>query len=276
VPGEVDILVAGTSCVDYSNLNNEKQEMEANGESGRTFRGMLAWVTKHRPPIVILENVCSAPWLKIVKRFEMEGYSAISTRVDTKHYYIPHTRTRGYLMAIDIERSGAPQRWKDRIVELARPASASLDAFLLPTDDPRIQGAREKLVQESKAALEKRREKIDWARCEVRHARARADEELGGKRPLTSWTEGGGCKPTDHMWTDWATVLVERVWDLLDITVLRKAKRGLDASYKTFVVMHSRVVYNIDIFPAKCGIFHKMSTVKPILELESLLVLPLP
>jgi hypothetical protein len=234
VPGEVDILVAGTSCVDYSNLNNEKQEMEANGESGRTFRGMLAWVTKHRPPIVILENVCSAPWLKIVKRFEMEGYSAISTRVDTKHYYIPHTRTRGYLMAIDIERSGAPQRWKDRIVELARPASASLDAFLL------------------------------------------ADEELGGKRPLTSWTEGGGCKPTDHMWTDWATVLVERVWDLLDITVLRKAKRGLDASYKTFVVMHSRVVYNIDIFPAKCGIFHKMLTVKPILELESLLVLPLP
>jgi site-specific DNA-cytosine methylase len=54
------MLVAGTSCVDYSNLNNQKQDIEAKGESGETFRGMLNWVKKHRPSLVILENVCGA------------------------------------------------------------------------------------------------------------------------------------------------------------------------------------------------------------------------
>ncbi|PBK92217.1 hypothetical protein ARMGADRAFT_1080997 [Armillaria gallica] len=56
VPGDVDLLVAGTSCVDYFNLNNEKQDIDANSESGRTFRGMMSWVTIHKPPIVILEG----------------------------------------------------------------------------------------------------------------------------------------------------------------------------------------------------------------------------
>lgn len=41
VPGNVDFLVAGTSCVNYSNLNNEKQDIDTNGELGRTFRGMM-------------------------------------------------------------------------------------------------------------------------------------------------------------------------------------------------------------------------------------------
>lgn len=70
------ILIAGTSCVDYSNLNNQQQDIDANGESGRTFRGMLQWVKKHRPPIVILENVCSAPWEKVVEYFAEIDYDA--------------------------------------------------------------------------------------------------------------------------------------------------------------------------------------------------------
>jgi site-specific DNA-cytosine methylase len=76
VPGNVDVLIAGTSCVDYSNLNNKQQGIEANGESGRTFRGMLQWVKKNQPPIVILENVCSAPWDKVVEYFAQIDYDA--------------------------------------------------------------------------------------------------------------------------------------------------------------------------------------------------------
>lgn len=55
-PGCVDILIAGTSCVDYSNLNNKKKEIDDGGESGSTFFGMLEWIRKAQPPIVILEN----------------------------------------------------------------------------------------------------------------------------------------------------------------------------------------------------------------------------
>ena len=44
---------------------------------------------------------------------------------------------------------------------------------------------------------------------------------------------GGFCKMPDFAWGDWAVGQVERVWDLMDITVLRAAKNGVDPSYKT-------------------------------------------
>jgi site-specific DNA-cytosine methylase len=252
VPGQVDLLVAGTSCVDYSNLNNEKQDIDAEGESGRTFRGMMSWVKNHRPPIVILENVCSAPWDRVIQYFKKNGYSASQTRLDTKNYYIPHTRMRGYLVAVDNRHSDIPDQWLDLVPKLKRPASSTLDAFLLPSDDPRIHQAREKLVRESYNGPDRRTGRIDWGRCESRHQRARVEEELGSKRPLTGWDEGlfqsidlanylscglagGSCKVQDFAWGDWATGQVERVWDLMDISLLRSAIKGVDPSYKTFV-----------------------------------------
>ena len=93
VPGGVDMLVAGTSCVDYSNLNNEKKDLEEQGESGQTFRGMMSWVTKHRPPRVVLENVCSAPWDKVKQRFRQQQYPAEFLRLDTKQFHPPHQDT---------------------------------------------------------------------------------------------------------------------------------------------------------------------------------------
>ena len=54
---------------------------------------MMNWVKKFRPPVVILENVCSAPWEGVADRFRDIGYNAQFTRLDTKFYYIPHTRT---------------------------------------------------------------------------------------------------------------------------------------------------------------------------------------
>ncbi|OCH91470.1 hypothetical protein OBBRIDRAFT_812104 [Obba rivulosa] len=235
VPGDVDMLIAGTSCVDYSNLNNQKQDIDGQGESGRTFRGMMSWVEQHRPPLVILENVCSAPWDKVVKYFDKIDYSAANCRVDTKNYYIPHTRTRGYLLAVNQKDSKLPKRWLEKIKEYKRPASATLDAFLLPSDDPRIHQARQKLVSESYNAVDRRTGRTDWGRCESRHQRARLDESLGSKRPLTSWEEGGFCKMPDFAWNDWGIGQVERVWDLMDISFLRSAKKGVDPSYKSQV-----------------------------------------
>lgn len=188
VPGNVDMLVAGTSCVDYSTLNNEKKDIDANGESGRTFRGMLSWVQKHRPKVVILENVCSAPWDRVVEKFGSIMYSAAHQRLDTKNYYIPHTRTRGYLVAINQRNSSLPDKWKRRIAELVRPASSTLDAFLLESDDPRIHHARQALVSET--INHERKAGYDWGRCESRHIKARHDEQLGNRRPLTNWEEG--------------------------------------------------------------------------------------
>ena len=101
------MLIAGTSCVDYSTMNNKQKKIDEKGESGQTFWGMLAWVKRTRPSIVVQENVCSAPWEEMVGYYAKEGYAATFLRVDTKNHYIPHTRTRIYLLALDTH---APNR----------------------------------------------------------------------------------------------------------------------------------------------------------------------
>ena len=48
---------------------------------------------------------------------------------------------------------------------------------------------------------------------------------------------GGYCKLPDFAWGDWGVAQVERVWDLMDISLLRSAKLGVDPSYKTYVLV---------------------------------------
>ena len=102
---------------------------------------MIEWIRKAEPPIVIIENVKNAPWDKKILVFESLGYHACFLSVDTKQYYIPHTRQRGYLFAIkkDPNTSEAKTidkniltKWKAMLERLRRPASADLDAFMLP------------------------------------------------------------------------------------------------------------------------------------------------
>ena len=235
VPGECDILIAGTSCVDYSNLNTKQKTITQKGESGQTFRGMLQWIKKFQPPIVIIENVSGAPWETKVKIFEEElNYHADFLRMDTKAYYIPHTRQRGYLVGV-LKGSGVKgpaflKEWKEKIQELRRPASAVLDAFMFPNDDPRVLKGRQRLADE-----EERSGRVDWARCESRHLFARVEEELGDKRPLTGWSDSGNTSMPSFAWNEWCNGQVHRVQDLMDINTLRLAKHGLDCTYKTMI-----------------------------------------
>nr|GAT43454.1 predicted protein [Mycena chlorophos] len=59
VPGDVHLLIAGMSCVYYSNLNNQKQGIDANGESGQTFRGMLGCPSSSLRTSVLLPGTAS-------------------------------------------------------------------------------------------------------------------------------------------------------------------------------------------------------------------------
>ncbi|EWC46566.1 hypothetical protein DRE_04289 [Drechslerella stenobrocha 248] len=228
VPGNCDLLVAGTSCVDYSSLNNFGKGLNDGGESGRTFWGMFRWVQKHRPKIVILENVCKAPWGQVVSEFESIGYAAGHTRFDTKNYYIPHTRQRGYLVAFDSIDFDLPTEWVQLTNSLTRPASVSFESFLLEPDDPRVLQARQKLTREEVVKAKAH----EWTACEIRHTNARTSENLGRQRPLTDWQENGGIKYPDFTWQEWGAMQVDRVNDLLDISYLRNSKKGMDISYK--------------------------------------------
>ena len=177
---------------------------------------MLGWVKRHRPPIIIQENVCGAPWAHMIEQYAKEGYTAHSFRVDTKHYYIPHTRTRVYLIAVDSRAGGAKagctddealvSRCEFAVNALSRPSSASLEAFLLPSDDSRVHRAREALSKPKTGGRDK--SMVDWGRCETRHQRARGEENLGLKRPMTHWVSQGHCKLPDFAWGDWAKAQV--------------------------------------------------------------------
>lgn len=87
VPGDVDVLVAGTVCHDFSHLNNYKKTLDEGGKSGTTFEGMRKWAEKHKPSLIILENVCSAPWGMVAKKLAEIDYDAGHLR----YVCLPHS-----------------------------------------------------------------------------------------------------------------------------------------------------------------------------------------
>ena len=70
--------------------------------------------------MVILENVCSAPWEQMTMVwFPAIGYVAKSIKIDSKNFYLPQTRTRGYLLAIDTQCTGLGEKilekWSEQL-----------------------------------------------------------------------------------------------------------------------------------------------------------------
>ena len=289
VPGGADMLIAGTSCVDYSGLNtNQHCDVKGGGESGQTFRGMMDWIKLNKPPIVILENVSGAPWEKKVEIFEKElGYYATWSRVDTKNFYIPQTRMRGYLFAVRkdrvdanyplsmtktkitkhktdknknvaVEAHGFKQQWLDQVrrpsplfthaallthvrtqiqsnkAKLSRPASAALDGFMFPSDDPRVLRGRARLST-GRGGDKDAKGSVDWTKCESRHLLSRSSEALGDKRPFSGWSDNNNVSLPSFAWNDWANAQVHRIHDLMDINTLRLAQRGIDGTAKTMI-----------------------------------------
>lgn len=232
MPGDVDMLIAGTSCVDFSNLNNKQKGITAGGESGDTFLGMMSWVRKHRPTIVIQENVNGAYWAEMRHYYRNSGYSAEYTRLDSKYYYIPHTRQRGYLFALNQAGSDIPNKWIDAVKLMKRNSTATFEAFMLPDDDPRVYKARVELAGDPRTGGPKAARTIEWEKCEGRHQRERINHQIGNGRPVTAWEEGGIPKMLDFQWQDWGKGQVHRVLDLMDINYLQCIKLGYDPMYK--------------------------------------------
>lgn len=121
VAGNLDLLVAGFACVDFSKLNlvGRKVLLEKGRESGDTLFGISDYADLHRPKLIVLENVQGAPWethkLPPAERNKGEigiddymrnlGYEPAKVCVNAKVHYIPQTRNRGYMVCIDKERA---------------------------------------------------------------------------------------------------------------------------------------------------------------------------
>ena len=104
------------------------------------------------------------------------AYSSCWLRVDAKQYYIPQTRTRRYMICLNRrlfasvdQADEAAQQWKHCMVALERKASAPVEAFLLPEDDPRLQYAKDEMSKTGKL-----RRETDWEVHNGRHEDYRA------------------------------------------------------------------------------------------------------
>ena len=238
VPGDVDVVIAGTVCKDFSTLNNHQKELGAEGQSGQTFRGLLRYVRRHAPSVVILENIRTAPWEAIGDEFEKltlpsrpgVHYRAVPVGLDTKHYYLPQTRSRGYLCATLDNHEGLG-KFQEILGFLRYPSGPTLSHFLLPPGNPILEGVKASFG-EGKA---KRGGKKNWQRCERRHAQQRLELQLGQQRPYSRWDEAGSVEPPLWAWRDWLRDQTGRVQDAVDILFLRGARKNEDIMYKAQV-----------------------------------------
>ncbi|KAK0255105.1 hypothetical protein LTS09_009861 [Friedmanniomyces endolithicus] len=229
-----DIVVAGTSCVDYSRQNAHRKGITDGGESGETWYGALAYCKAIRPKMIIFENVQSADWGSMLKHYRAIDYDCEGVFVDSKDYYIPHTRQRGYMICFDSRRlgksgssAGLGKRWQDLMEKLKRRASSSVSDFLLPAD----QVIMRQHTRDDEALRE-----VDWAQCEIRQMQYRQSQGLGIARPVTHWLESGFMIVPERGQRAWFTRQVERVKDTIDCCILRTAVKDMyDPRFKTCV-----------------------------------------
>ena len=262
IPKNTDLLIAGFSCVDFSNLNNKRKKLNENGESGGTFLGILNYAKRYRPRIVILENVKSCPWDQVAKYWRDIGYITCHVTVDTKEFYLPQTRLRGYMFCLDsqsLSRSlpvgdamdvdiddevdhnnevaatvGAEilQSWESTFTTFKRQASSPAGEFMLDLDGRRLEAINTDLIV--RFASSNPRAVVDWSRYQIRHQDYRDENFLGDRRPLTRSAGELSCKMPDFFWHVWAKAQPERIWDTLDMNFLRKLDDGYDMNYKEY------------------------------------------
>ncbi|KAK5628651.1 hypothetical protein RRF57_004366 [Xylaria bambusicola] len=290
IPRDIDLLVAGTSCVDFSSLNSQKtnsvklmsrgttlfkewkasDQNEANkktktapplrenffdefrdwldgitptqiqaakcGESSLTFLSTLCYIKNHRPKLIILENVCNAPWDAVCGLYlPGVGYAATHVSVDTKDYYIPQTRNRGYVVAVDRQIFGDSadaivKEWETQLAGLKRAASTPLQHWLLSSNDPLTMRARQDESEKTIANSLRPRQEADWGRSKKRHRRVRRLLGLGKSRPLTAWGLAGCESPYDRLDKLFIKSQNSRALDCVDIYYLQCLHGKLDIS----------------------------------------------
>ncbi|KAJ5888651.1 C-5 cytosine methyltransferase, partial [Penicillium taxi] len=244
VPKDVDVIIGGTACVDFSCLNNNKKTLDQRGESGATFQGVLDYSKNYRPRIVVLENVAGAPWSQFEMAWLTISYVSSWVRVDSKQFYIPHTRVRGYMVCVDqerLERTGdsgaidASDRFKTKFQELVlqfhRPASSPASSFMLDEHSTEY----EELVRTTMARSGASPNSSDvlWTAYQKRHVEYREANELGNERPISRSRPGCLSSQFPDWFNIWAAGQPERVRETIDLKWLYSRKHVyVDIFYK--------------------------------------------
>ncbi|KAF2853893.1 hypothetical protein T440DRAFT_515377 [Plenodomus tracheiphilus IPT5] len=245
IPSGIHILVAGFVCKDLSRLNNNGRTLKDGGESGDTWLAIYTYAMRFRPSIVLLENVMSTSkmWADVVSQWDKIDYEAEWLFCDTKNYYLPQTRTRMYMIAVDRRQSRldvtkATSNWRETMVKLQRQCSSPYEAFIADS----LQEPSSYTVPLSEP---------DWALCKLRYDHIRSKEKLGILSPVTQSNGSGTVRPPDFANRKYYESQSSRVWDAIDVAHLQRATQGFDSLYKMAVWDVSQ---NVDRFKTDLGI----------------------
>eukprot|EP00403_Amphidinium_massartii_P023868 CAMPEP_0178398908 /NCGR_PEP_ID=MMETSP0689_2-20121128/15010_1 /TAXON_ID=160604 /ORGANISM="Amphidinium massartii, Strain CS-259" /LENGTH=451 /DNA_ID=CAMNT_0020019675 /DNA_START=63 /DNA_END=1418 /DNA_ORIENTATION=+ len=168
----VDLIIAGFVCKSVSTENNEREKYkacidEATGQTGETFSGTKEYMRRHKPGMVICENVAGLakhnrgqrPQVhSVMDSFEELGYTADWRLVDSRHFQLPQRRQRCWMWAClggddsEVEEDVPNTLAKlasNRHVKLEKLLSKKLGkASLLPRERRVIEKARSKISKE--------------------------------------------------------------------------------------------------------------------------------
>jgi site-specific DNA-cytosine methylase len=166
-------------------MNNKGTTLKDSGKSGDTWLAVHTYAKRFRPSIVLLENVKSenAIWQGVVSQWDSIGYKAAWVICDSKNYYLPQTRLRIYMIAVNRDRFGkgatvAVGEWEDLMRKLERQVSSPYEAFL-----------PESLKESSSYSVLKT--EPDWALCKLRNDHMRSEQRLGILSPISRRSGNG-------------------------------------------------------------------------------------
>lgn len=245
IPGKLDMLIAGFVCKDLSRMNTRPKGLDEGGESADTWWAVYSYADRFRPSVVLIENVQHTRlfWDEVKKLWAKIGYECSWHWQDTKNHYLPQTRQRMYMIALDRKLYGkgadkATELWRETMAKLQRQCSSPFEAFVVDDYiDP--------------SAYTARTSEVEWALCKLRYDRIRAEEQLGTKRPVSQWSENGSVRPPDWANKKWYQSQSTRVYDAIDIAHMQGAAAGYDSMYKMIIWDVSQ---NVDRFKAGLGI----------------------
>ena len=146
VVGDVFLYSYGFSCKDLSTLKNHSGSFKdsciesGKGTTGATWSGNLSFVSKVRPPMLLIENVPSALKgrnnMQIHADLQANGYITFQSLLSSVECGIPQDRRRAWFCAL--RRDCAPKNWlevyDDAVQALKLATVMTLSRFLLPDD----------------------------------------------------------------------------------------------------------------------------------------------
>ena len=172
-PPPVDILVVGTSCKDMSRMSAYIKQSRtilrqdwSPGGSAQTFHGLLAYIDRCPPNLVIYENVDSMDEGSgetnvdiLLSEFSSRGYEGQRMTLDAHSFGLPQHRRRMWVLFVRVvanSRVTFVDRQIDQVfvtccacVSACQKAAPCASGVLLDDDDPVVAAELERRLQAS-------------------------------------------------------------------------------------------------------------------------------